>query len=80
MNDPNQDRHINIEWIAAIDKPEIKYPLCLLSMDYLRLLNLDLNPLVHDTHTLSLNIHKQSRGKTRQLVICDLNQNKLINE
>ena len=55
MNDPGS--------IATIDKPQIKYPLCLLSMDYLRLQNLDLNPLVYDTHTLSLNVHKQSKVK-----------------
>ena len=75
---PDHGHHINIKWTAVIDKPQTKYPLYLLSMDYLRLLNLDLNPLVHDTHTLSLNVHKQSRVKTRQLIICDLNQNKLI--
>ena len=64
---PDQGRHINIEWTAAIDKPRTKYLLCLISMDYLRLLNLDLNPLVHDTqhdtHTLSLSVHKKSRVK-----------------
>ena len=60
---PDQGPHINIEWTVVIDKPQTKYPLCLLSMDYLRLLNLDLNPLMHDTHTLNLNVHKQSRVK-----------------
>ena len=77
---PDQGHHINIEWTVAIDKPQTKYPLYLLSMDYLRLLNLDLNPFVYDTHTLSLNVHKQSKVKQDKLVICDLNQNNLINE
>ena len=36
-------------------------------MDYLRILNLDLNPLVHETHTLSLNAYKQSRVKQESL-------------
>ena len=58
MDDPDQDLHTNIEWTAAIDKPQTKYLLCLLSMDYLRLLTSDLNPLVYDTHTLSLKAHK----------------------
>ena len=58
IDDPDQDRHPNVEWTASIDKPQTKYLVCLLSMDYLRLLTSDLNPLVHDTHTPSLKVHK----------------------
>ena len=62
MNDPGSRSSYKYRLIAAIDKPQTKYPLCLFSMNYLRLLNLDLNPLVYDT-TLSLNVHKQSMVK-----------------
>ena len=58
MDDQDQDRHTNIEWTAAIDKPQTNYSACLLSMDYLRLLTSDLNPLVYDTHTPSMKVKK----------------------
>ena len=57
MNDLGSKSSYNMEWTAAVDKPQTKCPSLFALYGLFKITNSDLNPLVYNTYTLSLKAH-----------------------